>query len=1324
MASTLPSYDFTILIDALLDAGTRRFATRDFYDGSDNYYKGTLLDGPQISKQLSDLYYGVEQSSSITLRFSNGDNAIDDTWDDIVVTNADELRGRWILIQRHDPTDGTTFEFRGKITNYVLGPTVELTVEMRDDYTLETLLPLGVVTTDEFTVTALDVGKPINLCIGHCRNVPLRNIKNDLGADEYDYLIGYGTLESLWVDHANGKGVKREGVLVDASEYTFFDGAGGDYPGYSFIRFTTEQMDFSGAFHNLTADVYGIEIDHSSSERNFAIVIKNLLSNGTWGLGDSVDAASFTSAHDDLDTIGDMYCDGSVTEQRQARDIIDDLLFPARARIWRAADGEWEIAIDQTGASVLTLADSDPEYGSNCSVMSTSALSTSEALTEAVLHYALDPDNKNVPFKEMIATPIHDFGITKTYEMKFVLEDDTAERVLSYIKNRSLYSDKTLVINTGMEGRDLSEGDIVTVTAPARNLSADEYIIEKITKGITKFDLNCREYSNSIHGNLVIASPTPQTERDYPVAGPAAWVGPIIMGDGINAGAQVTMTSPGGAGDVYIAAGTINVAAWTAAPGFILGIDDTDDLAKLFCGSSVGKYISWDGTTLVVVGDITTNVGAVGGWTITTGYIYSLAGGTPTAAPTDGIVLASGNEALIVYEDAAKRVEVGYLSAGVYGIKGYDTGGANVIFELSDTQQMIGGFYFEQYDLWGGNAAIGNAATTVVMGNLDGTAKIALGASADSLTLAVGYLGSMAFDSGGVTKPLVGDLVTGNTSGATGRIFSITEGAGGWGGGNQEGTAVLDRCEGRFHDNETVTTTTGGADSWTVNEPPAAAGVDLLINGEFSVDVDPPGGWTASNATLTTEAGGAVGNCMKVDDGGAGTGYAYQSVTTIIGRWYSFRVWAEDSDTGNNGQIKVGTAADNAAYYDSGVITPDTGVFYPVLFEATTTTTVITLKCTTAAGAYYYDEVSLYEGVLPGYIVDGEGELRAGGANSWMKRSGEALDLKFESGGNLILGAAADIIMTPSDTEPALIKWSALYNMGAGITLSRGLCFWPTTVDTGFFSVGYDPTTPQYHRFGSIILAAKDAAALRVHTDATHNAGFDVYSSAVIGWARIYAEEDGKTFELRLDPSTEAFYPFAGTINLGRNADKWNQGWFSDYVIALGGIHVGGSTDPGTDNLVVDGSIYVKTTVSGKLDAVSGANLMLYFRESPNEIQCLNIAGDTYKPFGASAFNQHSPKTDIEELTEEENEEVLEELMTTKVYKYRYKRTDEAEEGEIVDGRLGTFYGIINPPKKIASDDGEGISLGNYSDFLMIGTKNILKKMALLDERLKLLEAT
>ncbi|UCC80274.1 MAG: hypothetical protein JSW64_02630 [Candidatus Zixiibacteriota bacterium] len=45
-----------------------------------------------------------------------------------------------------------------------------------------------------------------------------------------------------------------------------------------------------------------------------------------------------------------------------------------------------------------------------------------------------------------------------------------------------------------------------------------------------------------------------------------------------------------------------------------------------------------------------------------------------------------------------------------------------------------------------------------------------------------------------------------------------------------------------------------------------------------------------------------------------------------------------------------------------------------------------------------------------------------------------------------------------------------------------------------------------------------------------------------------------------------------------------NRAYISDYGYALGGFHVGGTADPGTDNLIVDGNLGVGTTPSDMLD--------------------------------------------------------------------------------------------------------------------------------------------
>ena len=694
-----------------------RYATKDFYDADGNYWKGTLINFPYVIQELTDSYFGVEQSMSVLLRFANPRDDIDDSWE--VMTDAEDLRGRWIKLQKYDPTDGTTFVMRGKIIRYLLGAEVEIEAEGRDDAILETLLPKKVVTTDEFTSTALDLGKAINICLGHCRNVPLHNIQNNTDSNEYDYLIGYGTIESLDVDHANGKGVKREGILVSTTEYTFYDGSQvNPYPGYAFLRFTVEQMDFSGGFHNLTADVRGLEMGEAAAQRNFARVVEQFLSNATWGLGDkvlssdllededcedisdwadqdagvavssqvnnapiadpvdytfefntnassipndfaqrvknvgSIDALgnrivvsiktycktvgtlanqdmfvlqcrrsdmnfavafasdglyihdgaawhevgtdivdqdvwqvwtfdidistgaanatcdvyldgtlkatgidcstvgiyadgecyftqfgyttdnqilyvdwfkvgdgfennSFNAAAHHLNTIGSLYCDGPLTEQRKARDIINDLLLSARAVIERNADEEWIINIDVVGAaSVLNLGENDGYYN-NVTVVDRHVPSVSETLGTCYVHYALNAANNEKGFYELHAKAFS-FGTDLTLELPFVCEHATAKKVLSYQVNRAVYGGRKVVLSpVGLEGRDLSRGDIITLDAPDHNINSLQYKIESISRDAISRELICGTYDARIYDDIPMDDPTDESGIEY-----------------------------------------------------------------------------------------------------------------------------------------------------------------------------------------------------------------------------------------------------------------------------------------------------------------------------------------------------------------------------------------------------------------------------------------------------------------------------------------------------------------------------------------------------------------------------------------------------------------------------------------------------------------------------------------------------------------------------------------------------------------------------------------------------------------------------------------
>jgi len=223
-------------------------------------------------------------------------------------------------------------------------------------------------------------------------------------------------------------------------------------------------------------------------------------------------------------------------------------------------------------------------------------------------------------------------------------------------------------------------------------------------------------------------------------------------------------------------------------------------------------------------------------------------------------------------------------------------------------------------------------------------------------------------------------------------------------------------------------------------------------------------------------------------------------------------------------------------------------------------------------------------GAAPGFIADGTGRFYGGdGANDYIKFDGTNVSmsmalanaLTIKNGGDINLEAGGDIILAPSDANPALIKWSTVHNLGAASTTARGLCIWPTTPDQEYFWIGYDPVNNVYSRYSDIGFHASDHVIMESYSDAENYA----YVWALGGSPQVLVTVEELNVLGTYKFANTYFAPIVGTINLGHSTWKWEQGWFNDYIIALGGIHVGSTANPGTGNLVVDGKASIGTTI-------------------------------------------------------------------------------------------------------------------------------------------------
>lgn len=104
-------------------------------------------------------------------------------------------------------------------------------------------------------------------------------------------------------------------------------------------------------------------------------------------------------------------------------------------------------------------------------------------------------------------------------------------------------------------------------------------------------------------------------------------------------------------------------------------------------------------------------------------------------------------------------------------------------------------------------------------------------------------LGTLDFDSGSV-EPQVGETLTGATSGAVGKVISVTVTGGTWGGGNAEGSIELGAVTGTFQDNENIDGSVGGANMLTVDGDKTIGVTNDPMNNDDTAD------WTLVDCTL------------------------------------------------------------------------------------------------------------------------------------------------------------------------------------------------------------------------------------------------------------------------------------------------------------------------------------------------------------------------------------------------------------------------------------------------------------------------------------------
>lgn len=466
MQSDMVQEDF---IQADTSTAATKFASRDLSVAGTPYH-GRIMDEPTVERQFVNTFWGWTEVSRLTLRLANADNALDSLY-------STDIRGTPVVLKRYDVVTATTItEFTGTLTDAALGlGHLEITAADPDLSAFERPVPNGVVEATTFP-RAVDLGQTLAVIFGNVVRHRLLYVNDEVAANVYDYLVGRG---SLAVTAVYRKGPNDTLHLVGASEYTVETTR---YTGFTTIRFTIRQVDFNNAFHVLYADVTGL-----AAERNFARAVKTLLSDADYGLGLPVDATSFTTAEADLDAVGGLLCDGAMTEQRAAQDVLRELLIVRGMRLGRTSTGSWTCTVDTQQTNTRMALRDGPGSGERnlLGVGQRRRPSSDQAVRDYILRFRHDtilPESRLE-----VRRNVHlGYGRDVIVHHAFIRDTTTADKVVHYLAKRELYGSETLDVQVTQEGRQLQPGELVTVTYAPLAISGTTWEVRQISKTLDR----------------------------------------------------------------------------------------------------------------------------------------------------------------------------------------------------------------------------------------------------------------------------------------------------------------------------------------------------------------------------------------------------------------------------------------------------------------------------------------------------------------------------------------------------------------------------------------------------------------------------------------------------------------------------------------------------------------------------------------------------------------------------------------------------------------------------------------------------------------------
>lgn len=478
------AYAPTWLFDARQLTGTGMeplellLASRDI-EQLDPPYRGRLIEEPTVNRQLMDTFWGFTEVSEITVKIGNHDRRL------VLLYRAD-ARDQPVVLRRFDTrTLELTDEIYAKITDVALETgAIRISASSPQLSIFEREMPAPLVTAEQFP-RAVDLGVVIPVVFGNVTKMPLPYVERDATNVAFDYLVGHGalTVNAVYSVRADGGY-----TLISANEYVVATQA---YPNLTVVRFPSRRVDADGRNVPIVADVSG-------ASRNVIRNIESILSNTVWGLKQTINQASFDAAAAQIDALG-LLCDGAMLEQRQAQDVLRELMLVRGIRLEFTSIGEWAVTVDTLRTTIALALRDGPGDGAHTILAAGERKrpETADVVSTYTLEYKEDFVRGGSLFRQQRA--VNPFGRDRTISNAFIRDHQTADMVIDYLAKRERFGAELVDLTIPQEGRNLREGDLVEVTYAPMALSAAVMETRQVNKRLQSVSLSVAGWDPEIY---------------------------------------------------------------------------------------------------------------------------------------------------------------------------------------------------------------------------------------------------------------------------------------------------------------------------------------------------------------------------------------------------------------------------------------------------------------------------------------------------------------------------------------------------------------------------------------------------------------------------------------------------------------------------------------------------------------------------------------------------------------------------------------------------------------------------------------------------------